>query len=156
MMTGNLVNAFGETAPNGRNAFPLAEALAATNEEFLRTNIKTGYRSPYIIEFSELVASEKLDPERWLMSDLPTEELRKEILSVKGIGPYAAENLLKLLGRYEGLALDSWLRSGFYKRYNREKPCPDKKIEKHYKRFGKWKGLAIWCDMTRSWFDEHE
>lgn len=156
MMTGNLVNAFGETAPNGRNAFPSAEALAATNEEFLRTNIKTGYRSPYIIEFSELVASEKLDPERWLMSDLPTEELRKEILSVKGIGPYAAENLLKLLGRYEGLALDSWLRSGFYKRYNREKPCPDKKIEKHYKRFGKWKGLAIWCDMTRSWFDEHE
>lgn len=154
LMTANLVEAFGEPAENGRKAFPTAESLAGTTEEYLRANIKTGYRSPYIIAFSELAASGKLDPESWLGSALPTEELRKEILSVKGIGPYAAENLLKLLGRYEGMALDSWLRSGFYKRYNREKPCPDKKIEKHYRRFGKWKGLAIWCDMTRSWFEE--
>jgi len=73
---------------------------------------------------------------------------------VKGCGDYAAENLLKLLGRYDGLALDSWLRSQFYKKHNREKVCPDKKIERHYTKFGDWKGLAIWCDMTERWFDE--
>jgi hypothetical protein len=80
--------------------------------------------------------------------------LKKVIKSVKGFGDYAAENLLKLLGRYDGLALDSWLRSQFYKKHNREKVCADKKIERHYKRFGEWKGLAIWCDMTERWFDE--
>jgi len=154
LMTTNLVEAFGEPASNEHKAFPAAEALAGTTEEYLRKNIKSGYRSPYIIEFGDAVAAGKLDPEAWLGSELPTEELRKRILSVKGIGPYAAENLLKLLGRYEGMALDSWLRSGFYKRYNHEKPCPDKKIERHYKKFGKWKGLAIWCDMSRSWFEE--
>ncbi|MBK9162731.1 MAG: hypothetical protein IPM21_02230 [Acidobacteria bacterium] len=37
--------------------------------------------------------------------------MKKELLKVKGIGTYAAEHLLKLLGRYDGLALDSWLRA---------------------------------------------
>ena len=39
---------------------------------------------------------------KWLTSDLPTAELLKQIKGVKGAGDYAAENLLKLLGRYDG------------------------------------------------------
>ena len=31
--------------------------------------------------------------------------MKKEIKKIKGVGDYAAENLLKLLGRYDGLAL---------------------------------------------------
>ncbi|MBC7900631.1 MAG: hypothetical protein H7070_11335 [Saprospiraceae bacterium] len=100
------------------------------------------------------IASGDLRPEAWLHTELPTAELRKEIKKVKGFGDYAADNLLKLLGRYDGLALDSWLRAGFYKKHNKEKICADKKIEKHYKKFGKWRGLVMWCDMTEKWFDE--
>lgn len=152
-MTANLVTKLGKKVTGGR-AFPNAKALASKPESFYREEIKAGYRSPYFVELGKAVASGKLDPEAWLHSDLPTEQLKKEIKKVKGIGDYAAENLLKLLGRYDGLALDSWLRGGFYKKHNREKPCPDKKIEKHYKKFGKWKGLAIWCDMTEDWFED--
>ena len=54
---------------------------------------------------------------------------------------------------YDGLALDSWLRGQFYKTYNKGRVCKDKKIERHYARFGEWKGLAIWCDMTEKWFE---
>lgn len=68
---------------------------------------------------------------------------------VKGVGDYAAENLLKLVGRYDGLALDSWLRAKFYKLRNAQTVCGDKEIEKFYARFDKWKGLAIWCDMSK-------
>ena len=153
-MVRNLVSMLGESGPPGVNAFPTAEALASVSEKFYRDEIRAGYRSPYFLEIAEAVASGKLDPESWLTTDLPTAELKKDIKSVKGFGDYAAENLLKLLGRYDGLALDSWLRSQFYKKHNREKVCPDKKIERHYKRFGPWKGLAIWCDMTERWFDE--
>jgi 3-methyladenine DNA glycosylase/8-oxoguanine DNA glycosylase len=78
--------------------------------------------------------------------------LKKELKKVKGVGDYAAENLLKLLGRYDGLALDSWLRGQFYKTHNKGRKCADKKIDKFYSKFGSWKGLAIWCDMTESWF----
>lgn len=153
IMTKNLVESLGKKASNGRRAFPSANALASVSETFFRDEVRAGYRSPYFVELSDRVASGDLDPETWLTSELPTPELKKEIKKVKGVGDYAAENLLKLIGRYDGLALDSWLRGGFFKKHNREKQCSDKKIEKHYRKFGEWKGLAIWCDMTRSWFD---
>lgn len=153
-MVRNLVNNLGEPAAGGRHAFPTAKALASADEKFYRDEIRAGYRSPYFLELAEAVASGKVDPESWLTSDLPTAELKKKIKSIKGVGDYAADNLLKLIGRYDGLALDSWLRSQFYKKHNREKICPDKKIERHYTKFGTWKGLAMWCDMTQRWFDE--
>lgn len=153
-MVTNLVEKLGEPGAGGVRAFPTAEALASVPEKFYRDEIRSGYRSPYFVELADAVASGKLDPQSWLTTDIPTVELKKEIKAIKGFGDYAAENLLKLLGRYDGLALDSWLRSQFYKKHNREKVCPDKKIERYYKKFGAWKGLAIWCDMTERWFDE--
>ena len=145
-MVSNLVEFLG----NGSH-FPTAESMAAPDEKFYRDVIKAGYRSPFFVELARSVASKSLDPEKWLSSDLPTPELKKEIKTVKGIGDYASENMLKLLGRYDGLALDSWLRGQFYKKHNSGKNCSDKKIEKKYSKFGKWKGLAIWCDMTEGW-----
>jgi len=153
-MVTNLVATLGEKGAGGARAFPSPKALASVDEKFFRDEIRAGYRSPYFVEMSEAVASGALDVESWMTTDLPSAELKKEIKKVKGFGEYAADNLLKLLGRYDGLALDSWLRSQFYKKHNREKACPDKKIERHYNKFGKWKGLAIWCDMTERWFDE--
>lgn len=157
-MTRNLVEKLGHRSEppalaggKSRNAFPTAEAMAAVSSDFYREEIRAGYRSPYFVELAEAVASGALDPEAWLYSDLSTAELKKEMKKVKGVGDYAAENLLKLVGRYDGLALDSWLRSQFYKKYNGEKVCNDKKIERHYKKFGPWRGLVIWCDMTEKW-----
>jgi len=77
----------------------------------------------------------------------------KEIKSVKGVGNYAAENLLKLIGRYDGLALDSWARAQFARARNRGRVASDKKILRFYSRFESWRGLAILCDMTRAWLD---
>jgi N-glycosylase/DNA lyase len=153
-MVRNLVELLGDKAAGGKRAFPTPKALAGVDEEFFRKEIRAGYRSSYFAELAAKVASGELDPEAWLHSELPTAELKKQIKSIKGIGDYAAENLLKLIGRYDGLALDSWLRAEFYKKHNKDKACGDAKIEKFYKKFGDWKGLAIWCDMTERWFDE--
>ena len=150
-MVGKLVEKLGQSVGKGKNAFPTAGAMASVSPDFYREEIRAGYRSPYFLELAEAVASGALDPEAWLHSDLPTAELKKEMKNVKGVGDYAAENLLKLVGRYDGLALDSWLRSQFYKKYNAGKVCNDKKIERHYKKFGPWRGLVIWCDMTEKW-----
>jgi 3-methyladenine DNA glycosylase/8-oxoguanine DNA glycosylase len=155
IMVTNLVAHLGK--PSGRAAaakrsFPTPEAMAAVDENFYREAIRAGYRAPYFIELAERVASGDLDPETWLHSDLPTPELKKQMKQVKGVGDYAAENLLKLVGRYDGLALDSWLRGQFYKTHNNGRVCKDQKIERHYNKFGAWRGLAIWCDMTEKWF----
>jgi hypothetical protein len=41
------------------------------------------------------------------------------------------------------------LRGRFYKHRNADSVCSDTEIEKFYENFGEWKGLAIWCDMTK-------
>lgn len=151
-MTSKLVDQLGEATVCGRKAFPTAEAMAAKTPDFYREVIRAGYRSEYFAELAASVASGELELESWLTSDLSTADLKKEMKKVKGVGDYAAENLLKLVGRYDGLALDSWLRAGFFKKHNGGKKCTDKKIQSHYSKFKPWQVLAIWCDMTEDWF----
>jgi N-glycosylase/DNA lyase len=122
--------------------------MASMPESFYRDQIRAGYRSGYFVELAELVAGGQLDPEAWLTSELETKDLKKLMKSVKGVGDYAAENLLKLVGRYDGLALDSWLRARFYAKHKSGEACDDREIELFYEKFGRWKGLAIWCDMS--------
>ncbi len=153
-MVANLVEKLGEETAVGKRAFPTAEKMASVTAEFYRGEIRAGYRAPYFAELAEKVASGKIKPESWLQTNLSTSELKKEMKQIKGVGDYAAENLLKLVGRYDGLALDSWLRAQFYKKHTDEKVCADKEIESFYERFGEWRGLALWCDMTEKWFNK--
>ena len=57
------------------------------------------------------------------------------------------------IGRYDGLALDSWTRAKFAQARNNGRVANDKKILRFYSRFNSWRGLALWCDMTREWLD---
>jgi N-glycosylase/DNA lyase len=152
MVTG-LVENLGRESDDGQRAFPTPEAMALMPLKFYADEVRAGYRASYLKELADRVASRDLNVEAWLNSSLPTDELMKEMRSVKGVGPYAAENLLKLIGRYDGLALDSWTRAKFFTVRNNGCKASDKKIARFYSRFGAWRGLALWCDMTRDWLD---
>ena len=155
-MIKELVGSLGREARGGGRNFPTPEAMASVTESFYRDHVRAGYRAPYLKELAESVASGSLDVEAWLASDLPAAELKRAMKRVKGVGDYAAENLLKLVGRYDVLALDSWVRSTFARIHNGGRTATDKKIERYYARFGPWRGLALWCDMTREWMDRDE
>jgi 3-methyladenine DNA glycosylase/8-oxoguanine DNA glycosylase len=150
MVTG-LVENLGRETNDGRRSFPTAEVMAAMPAEFFVDEVRAGYRAPYLKTLAERVASGELNVEGWLTSDLPTTDLAKQIKGVKGAGDYAAENLLKLLGRYDGLALDSWTRAKFFQIRNEGRKANDKKIARYYSRFNEWRGLALWCDVTQDW-----
>jgi 3-methyladenine DNA glycosylase/8-oxoguanine DNA glycosylase len=152
-MTSALVDELGNQSDEGRKSFPTAEVMAGQSLNFFRDKIRAGYRAPYLKELAQRVAAGALDVESWLQADLPHKEFVKELKSVKGVGDYAAENLLKLLGRYDGLALDSWTRAQFNKKRNNGRAASDKKILRFYARFNSFRGLALWCDMTRHWLD---
>lgn len=154
IMTRNLAEKLGEKTADGKFAFPTPEAMARKKTDFYTKQIKAGYRASYLKELAQKVCDGKLDPENWLTTGLATADLKKEMKNVKGVGDYAADNLLKLVGRYDGLALDSFLRSEFYKVHRAGEKCPDKEIEHHYERFGKWRGLVMWCDMTKDYIHE--
>jgi 3-methyladenine DNA glycosylase/8-oxoguanine DNA glycosylase len=150
-MVNGLVNNLGRETNDGRRSFPNAHAMAAMPLKFFVDEVRAGYRAPYLKELAERVSLGELDVEQWLTSDVPTRDLLKQIKGVKGVGDYAAENLIKLLGRYDGLALDSWTRARFYELRNNGRKVNDKKIARYYARFNEWRGLALWCDVTRDW-----
>jgi 3-methyladenine DNA glycosylase/8-oxoguanine DNA glycosylase len=156
MLTGLVMN-LGREAGSGRKTFPTPEAMAHQPEKFYREVVRAGYRAPYLKELAERVAAKELNPESWLVSELPTPELKREMKRVKGVGDYAAENLLKLVGRYDCLALDSWVRAKFARTrgtgQGRRATVDDARIARFYSRFADWRGLALWCDMTRDWLD---
>lgn len=152
MVTGFVRN-LGQESDDGRRSFPTPEVMAEMPLDFFVHEVRAGYRAEYLKELADRVASGSLDVESWLMSDLPTAELVKEIKGVKGVGNYAAENLLKLIGRYDGLALDSWTRAKFFQVRNNGKRTTDKRIARYYSRFNEWRGLALWCDVTRDWLE---
>jgi len=152
MVTG-LVENLGRETNKGLRTFPTPETMALMPVTFYVNEVRAGYRSSYLKELADRVASGELDVESWFQSPLPTMELIKEMRGVKGVGPYAAENLLKLLGRYDGLALDSWTRARFFSIRNNGRKASDKKIARYYSRFKEWQGLALWCDVTRDWLE---
>ena len=155
MVTGLVENLGRETSDDGekRRSFPTAAAMAEMPLKFFVDEVRSGYRAPYLKELAGRVASGELNVEEWLTSPVSTAELIKQIKGVKGVGDYAAENLLKLLGRYDGLALDSWTRAKFFQVRNNGRKANDKKIARYYSRFNEWRGLALWCDMTRDWLE---
>lgn len=153
MVTG-LVNNLGVESKDGRRTFPTPSAMANAPVEFYRDVVRAGYRAPYLKELAERVASGEIEVEGWLTSELPTDELKREMKRVKGVGDYAAENLMKLVGRYDCLALDSWVRAKFKQTHGRGRASSDEKIARFYSRFRTWRGLALWCDMTQDWLEE--
>ncbi len=152
-MVSNLVEQLGDPAPMGLRTFPRPEAMAARPVSFYRDRIRCGYRAPFLVEFARRVASGAVDPESWRASRLSSAELRMEILGLKGFGPYAAESLLRLCGRYDFLGIDSWCRAVYSREYGRGRSPADSRMRRRYRRFGRWQGLAMWLDVTRHWHE---
>ncbi len=154
LMVGNLVQVAGRASPDGCVTFPTPDAVAALTEKELRQSCTTGYRAPYLLEFATHVAAGNVNVEAWRTFGGSTEALEQEIRQVKGMGPYAAGNLLRLLGRHDSLALDSWVRGRFFQLHKRGRKVKDAVIERHYEQYGSWRGLLFWLEMTRDWHDK--
>lgn len=145
-MVNALVSLYGAPLPDdsSQRAFPTPEVLANSDVETLRTAARLGYRAPYVLELAQAVSSGSLNLEAFKTSDLPTVELRKEILGIKGIGGYAAANLLMLLGRYDFVPVDSWALKMVSHEWHAGQPVGPAEVEKAFECWGEWKGLAYW------------
>lgn len=145
-MVANLVTLFGDPLPADptRRAFPTPGQLAATDEATLRNAARLGYRAPYVLDLARRVAAGVLDLEALRTADLPTPELRKRLLALKGVGPYATANLLMLLGHYDAIPIDTWALSVVSKEWHDGAPVGPAEVEAAFARWGRWKGLAYW------------
>jgi len=156
VMIGSLVARLGAPGPPdamGARAFPTPQAMAGRPVSFYRDEVRAGYRAAGLRDLARRVAMGDLDPSGWANPALPDEAVREAILSIGGAGPYVADNVMKLLGRYSGLGLDAWCRRVFSQRYSGGRKVSDARIGRFYEPFGPWRGLALWCDVTSDWFD---
>jgi 3-methyladenine DNA glycosylase/8-oxoguanine DNA glycosylase len=133
----------GETAVEAK-AFPTPKTIAASSPEFLKEKIRVGYRASAIYSLAVQVASGTFDLEALKTSELSTLELRKQLLTIHGVGPYAAANLLMLLGRHDFIPIDSYAFKMVSHEWYRGKPVTAKEVEKRFEKWGEFKGLAYW------------
>lgn len=161
-MTTALVEHLGEAAVGapadgwrGR-AFPTPSAMAAAGESFYRDVVRAGYRGRYLIALSEMVAGGSLDLEAIAATpeeELPDVELAQRLQALPGVGPYAAAHIMMLMGRHSLLVLDSWTRPT-YARLAGKKKVGDAAIERRFRRYGRYRGLAFWLFLTRGWVED--
>ncbi|MDQ3958168.1 MAG: Fe-S cluster assembly protein HesB [Actinomycetota bacterium] len=161
-MTGALVEHLGEraagapaTGVRGRT-FPSPAAMAAAGESFYRDVARAGYRGRYLMDLAAMVEDGSLDLEELGAAspeDLPDVELAQRLQALPGVGPYAAAHIMMLMGRHSLLVLDSWTRPT-YARLTGKKKASDAAIERRFRRYGPYRGLAFWLFLTRDWVAE--
>ncbi len=159
-MVNALVEHLGEKAPGappaspyGR-AFPTPAAMAAAPAHFYKKVAGAGYRGPYLKALSTDVARGRVDLETLAVTsrdDLPDDEVAARLQALPGVGPYAAAHIMLMLGRYDRLILDSWTRPKYARLLGRKRPVTDRTIERRFKRYGRYAGLAFWLFLTRDW-----
>jgi 3-methyladenine DNA glycosylase/8-oxoguanine DNA glycosylase len=149
-MVGKLV----ELAGRG-GSFPGPSQVADLGPTRIRDGARWGYRAAYLAALAKAVADGKLDLGSWERWEGATADLEQEIRRVPGLGPYAAAQVLTLLGRYDRIGVDSVFRS-FVRRTHfprARKPVSDRRMLGVYDRWGEWKMLAYWFELWTDYVD---
>ena len=160
-MVNALVTHLGDPALGGdgplSNAFPTPVAMACATESFYRDVVRAGYRGPYLSALARSVADGDLDLEAFATATpeaLPDAELEAALLALPGVGPYAAAHIMMMLGRHSRLILDSWTRPKYTRLVGRKKLVADRQIERRFRPYGDYAGLAFWLFVTRDWVED--
>ena len=141
-MTSRIVNAHGSPWPQdpARHAFPIPAQIAAVPFEEFCTTAKLGYRNAAVHGLAVDICAGTTELEALAATTLPTTELWKKLLALRGIGPYAASCLMIYLGRYERVNVDSWARTLVKQEIGR--PVTDKDVHDFFEPYGEWQALA--------------
>jgi 3-methyladenine DNA glycosylase/8-oxoguanine DNA glycosylase len=151
-MVGALVSELGIAAPGGGRTFPTPEAMAEAGERFYKNVVRAGYRGPYLRTLASDVAGGRLDLEALNDPELSDDAVAARLLALPGCGPYATAHMMMLLGRYSRLILDSWTRPKYARLRGRK--SSDKTMERRFRPYRDYAGLAFWLFLTRDWVEE--
>lgn len=96
-----------QSHPAPMHAFPGAAILERTKPALLRARCRVGYRDARIVELAQRFHSGKIDVNWFENRATPDDDIHAALLELPGVGPYAAANIMQLLGRYARLPLDT-------------------------------------------------
>src|SRR6185295_18156340 len=115
----------------------------------LRARCRVGYRDARIIETARMFAKGELDAAWFEDPATGDEALHEALLELPGIGPYAAANIMQLLGRYHRLPLDTEsVRHGRDILGSKGSGAKImKRIHRHYEPFGAHRFRSYWLEL---------
>lgn len=126
-----------------RHAFPTPQQIAALPLETFSEQARLGYRAVSLHRLAQQISA-GLDVEAW--RTLPSDDLYQAVRGLRGFGDYAAATMLRLLGNFDRLAIDTECRASF-RRLTGRTDFTDREIRAHYTQYGAWQGLVMWMDM---------
>jgi 3-methyladenine DNA glycosylase/8-oxoguanine DNA glycosylase len=140
-------------------AFPTAGAMAEARPSFYTRVVRAGYRGPYLRALARAVARgdvnlELLGRPLGAPGALSDDEIAARLLELPGVGPYAVAHIMLLLGRYARLVFDSWTRPAFARLSGRRRRVADRTIERRFRPYGRYAGLAFWLYLTHGWIED--
>jgi 3-methyladenine DNA glycosylase/8-oxoguanine DNA glycosylase len=142
----------------GGGGFPTPGQLAQVTPAWLKGQCKVGYRAKRIVMLARAAALGRLDLERFERPGRGGGEVYEDLCRIHGIGPYAAANILQLLGRYDRLAIDSETYRHFRQAYGVPTPRTagglrrlHRRIERHYACYAPYQFLAYWFELWRGY-----
>ncbi|MDX2016154.1 MAG: hypothetical protein SFY95_00780 [Planctomycetota bacterium] len=139
--------------------FPSASRLARTRASLLRARCRVGYRDQRLVELARLFSRARggLDQARLLDPRTPDAEVEKTLIALPGVGPYAAANIMQLLGRYNRLPLDSEsVRHGRDVLGLTGTPAQImKKVGAHFEPMGPQKFRSYWFELREHYERRH-
>lgn len=141
--------ALGDRYASGSHCFPTPQQIACLSLNDLTNQVRAGYRTVFLHDLATAIAEGTLDVEGWGNPELTSEELYRRIRALKGFGEYAAGSMLKLLGRFDRLGIDTSCREVFRVQLNDGNKASDDEIRGYYELFGSWRGLTMWMDVMR-------
>ena len=121
-------------------AFPTPEELGKATVEELR-DCGVGFRDKYIKEATQMVLNNEINLEK--ISKLPTEECKKQLIKVKGVGSKVADCVMLFsMQKVDAFPVDVWIKRIMENLYIKQ-DVTLKEIEKYSKeKFGQYAGIA--------------
>lgn len=117
-------------------AFPSASALAQKDADYYKS-LGAGYRDAFICQTARRIAQEGINH----LKDLPDGELKRELLSYRGIGPKVADCIsLFGFGRRACFPVDTWIEKLYLEDFCGQ-PADRQKINAYFTHlFGEYSG----------------
>ena len=135
-LVGALAGTNASYAQTRRMVASVVDGAFPTPAEVLERDLSAwGYRADSLRGCAQRVVAGDVDPERWRSLEVPDAEVLAEVRSLPGFGPFAAAQLLPLLGgRPRPVVRDAWL---------------ERQVDvRDYAAMGEWAGTGAWLAVT--------
>ncbi len=120
------------------HAFPTASRLASVTAEFYRA-AGAGYRDVFLAETAKRVAAEGLSR----LDGLGAKELKKELLTYKGVGPKVADCVCLFgFGKAASFPVDTWVEKIYFEDFGGKEKSRLKINDYFTSLFGEYSGYA--------------